>query len=429
MIANDEDGNNSSIQNSEGRLVIFVGPHKSASSSVQEFFIHHAHSPKNTTNPEENKKHPSLVNWTWPYVIRRRMYQSRKGFAPLVTEADDASWEKVLHDTIMEVWNASDSKQLILGTEELDRFGETPWSHRDGLLAIEKVIKLLNPGSVDIVLNYRRPRSHQWISIWKQLTRREKKTPAYGEYLCRANERNMIWEYLDCVANPIGLASALAKRFGSLAKIHVLDMQGVESAELDVSHVLACDILEDVPCSEGWVEGMAHPPRLNQKFGNPGITQKQLEEMEWFFIQRDCTFQRTLDTEPSLRVHHGDSMWEHCNDPHPGFGNTTLLLKLLQSQVGCVKKDANTIVKELLQQPRTDVFSNKEEQELTSPQETLAKVTAHAPAATAHEGPMPNDIQHDWMQDAIKTQLYTLLAAVAIFISFLLRRIRWKRKK
>eukprot|EP00980_Cylindrotheca_fusiformis_P026665 scaffold16852_cov83-Cylindrotheca_fusiformis.AAC.1 len=353
--------------NALSRLVIFVGPHKSASSSIQEFFIRYAHSPKNTTIKSENVKHPSLVNWTWPYVVRRKMYQSRKGFAPLVTEVNDADWEKMIHDTILEVWNTSESKQLILGTEELDRFGMTPWSHRDGLRAIEKIINLLHPGSVDIVLNYRRPRSHQWLSIWKQLTRREKKMPAYGEYLCRGKERAMIWEYLDCVANPIGLAYALAERFGSQATIHILDMQGIEAAELDVSHVLACDILEDVPCSDGWVQGMEHPPRLNQKFGNPGISQAQLEEMEWFFVQRDCTFEKALMSEPNLRMHHGDSIWEHCNDPHPGFGNTTVLLQLLQSQVGCTKANSNAIVKELLQQPRVDLVSPKEPSSQDSP--------------------------------------------------------------
>eukprot|EP00980_Cylindrotheca_fusiformis_P026666 scaffold16853_cov64-Cylindrotheca_fusiformis.AAC.1 len=88
--------------NALSRLVIFVGPHKSASSSIQEFFIRYAHSPKNTTIKSENVKHPSLVNWTWPYVVRRKMYQSRKGFAPLVTEVNDADWEKMIHDTILE---------------------------------------------------------------------------------------------------------------------------------------------------------------------------------------------------------------------------------------------------------------------------------------------------------------------------------------
>jgi hypothetical protein len=406
----------------DSRLVIFVGPHKSASSSIQEFFIRHAHSPKNTTIKQENINHPSLVNWTWPYVIRRRMYQSRKGFAPLVTEFEDSGWEEVLHETILDVWNTSQSKQLILGTEELDRFGKTPWSHRDGLTAIQKLIQLLHPDKVDIVLNYRRPRSHQWISIWKQLTRREKTTPAYGEYLCRRKEYDMLWEYLDCVANPIGLANALAERFGSQATIHILDMQGVEAADLDVSHVLTCDILGDVPCSDGWVEGMEHPQRLNQKFGNPGITQHQLEEMEWFFIQRDCAFQKALANQSNLQVHYGDTIWEHCNDPHPGFGNTTLLLELLQSQVGCGGTDSNTIIQKLLKLPRSEGSS---EQKSIGTQKKMVK--AIKTTVTASTGSILSDgNNNDWMQNAIKTQIFTLLASMIVFICFLVRRIKWK---
>jgi hypothetical protein len=176
------------------------------------------------------------------------------------------------------------------------------------------------------------------------------------------------------------------------------------AADLDVSHVLACDMLGDVPCLDGWVEGMAHPQRLNQKFGNPGITQHQLEEIEWFFIQRDCAFQKASANQPNLQVHYGVTMWEHCNDPHPGFGNTTLLLELLQSQVGCGGTDSNTIIQKLLKLPRSEGSS---EQKSIGTQKKMVK--AIKTTMTASTGSILSDgnNNNDWMQNAIKTQIFT----------------------
>ena len=180
------------------RLVIFAGPHKSASSTVQEFFM--------KTASSISQHHPALVNWTWPYNPRRRSYLPRKGFAPLVVEGP--GFVQLIHDTICSVWNSSDT-HLILGTEELDRFGTAPWSGRDGLGAIRGVYNVTRPSSMEIVVNYRRPRRDQWVSIWKQLTRSD--PIPYAQFLCDPSEYLGIWEYLDSVANPLGLAKAVVQ--------------------------------------------------------------------------------------------------------------------------------------------------------------------------------------------------------------------------
>lgn len=148
-------------------MVVFAGPHKSASSSVQELFVEYANN--------EEPKHPSFQNWTWPLVTSELYFLPRKGFAPLVTAGSEhhpAIWKRLL-----EVWHAKSETtgewvhpNIIWGTEELDRFGKVPWSGRNGLLAMEKVWGLIRPPQLEVVVNYRRPCRDQWISIWKQLT-------------------------------------------------------------------------------------------------------------------------------------------------------------------------------------------------------------------------------------------------------------------
>jgi hypothetical protein len=367
------------------RMAVFAGPHKSASSSVQELFMKYA------GNGPEGKlvKHPSLQKWTWPWNPRRRSYLPRKGFAPLVTE--EIGFHRLIWDTILQVWNTTStgddgnnfvSPNIIWGTEELDRFGTTPWSGRNGLQAIYQVWNLTRPSSLDIVVNYRRPRKDQWISIWKQLIRKAEGV-SYSGFLCDPDEYLRIWEYLDCVANPLGLVQALldfwdaqrrmmdttTTRTGTVT-IHLLDMQGVAAMKGDVGHVLACDVLGVECTADHWLPNVERPILQNAKSGNPGLSTEQMEEIEWILQQRDCSYrQRFLEatsttsgsitndksTPTRLALHYADNIWDVCpSSSSSRFSNTTFLLDLLQSQVGCgtFKK---TTISTLRQQARTQV--------------------------------------------------------------------------
>lgn len=112
------------------RLIIFVGPHKSASSSVQEFFAKYA------SKKHPKQRLPSLKNWTWPWNSKRRSYLGRKAFAALMKEQADSDLILQVYQNIRDELQAQQHPstfQLILGTEEFDRFGTTPWSHWDGI--------------------------------------------------------------------------------------------------------------------------------------------------------------------------------------------------------------------------------------------------------------------------------------------------------
>lgn len=103
-------------------------------------------------------------------------------------------------------------QNLVLGSEELDRFGKAPWSGRNGIQVIQNLAKLLNHPAMEVVVNYRTPRQEQWFSIWKPLSTLDaeiegKPDSTYSEWIC--TDYDKVWEYLDCVANPLGLVQAL----------------------------------------------------------------------------------------------------------------------------------------------------------------------------------------------------------------------------
>jgi hypothetical protein len=209
------------------------------------------------------QRHPSLINWTWPYIIRRRSYLPRKGFAPLITEST-IGFHQLIWDTMKQVWDnttttttttngtTKQQQHMIWGSEELDRFGPTPWSHRNGIHAIQQVAQRMTPTHLDFVINDRQPRHSQWISIWKQLHRSKRLYDgmrygsSYGNFLGDPQEADRIWEYLDCVSNPLGLISTLFDTFATTTtikfqtiNIHLMDMKGIENRKRDISHVIA----------------------------------------------------------------------------------------------------------------------------------------------------------------------------------------------
>ena len=302
------------------RLVLFAGPHKSASSAVQEFFMRYA------------SKHPALINWTWPHNPRVRSFLPRKGFAPLVVEYENEELRKKIYARLHRLWT-NHTSNMIFGSEEFDRFGDTPWSHRNGMLAIRDILEFTKADDFSIVVNYRTPRQAQWISIWKQLTRTH--PIPYREYICKG-DKTKIWEYLDSVANPLGLVQAFRS---NKWKVTLIDMGGVEERRLDVAHVIACEVLK-APCVSGWLEGLEQILQ-NKKTGDPGMSEEQLEEMEWILRQRDCAYQENMERDDGITILHRHSLWKDCTSPNPDFLNTTFLFNLLQTQMKCGKGEIN----------------------------------------------------------------------------------------
>ena len=457
---NHENLANHQDQHEERRMVVLLGPHKSASSSVQEFFVIHASGGRKG----DRLHHPSLFNWTWPFIARRRSYLTRKGFAPLVTE--EVGFHGRIWKIMRKVWNGSTAatadintttgtdlpaqsqqKHMIWGSEELDRFGPTPWSHRNGLQVIQQAVQRMPPTRLDLVVNYRRPRQDHWLSIWKQLYRKttDNKVSSYATFLCDPDDQVRIWEYLDCVANPLGLVTALLEAFPSTTTsttttVHLLDMQGIAALHRDVGHVVACDILQ-VPCTDHhWLPQIDHPIVQNSRSRPSGLTMDQLDDMEWILRYRDCSYRRQLLSPPpppllvaqppgstpnasasSLFLHYAETLWEGCeevddddddDDSMYRYGrNTTWLLEHLQSQVGCGPLPATAIG----EWRRRTALRRRTKNERPG--------VARSPAIA---GRHPLDDEHVWKQTTTATRiggiLYLLL--LASFGISLVRRLK-----
>jgi hypothetical protein len=406
------------------RLVLFAGPHKSASTSIQEFFTQHM------ANTNHHGIHPSFVNWTWPwdpmaqhpqayndlivnypgkdqsqhdfrrtelyytisYVwnsrrppmrLEQQQQQQQQNSSPpheQEQEQENDQDEKPKEDDVDENSASSSSSQVgaapftnvIFGTEEFDRVVEqSPWSRRDGIQAMENILRLTHfPPQVDIVVNYRTPRVAHWISVWKQLT---KSTSPYVNLL---RNQAKAYEHLNSVANPLGLVHAIRnyndqhqhrrRRHGHHRQstttappttwwnVTLIDMGGVELAQRDISHVIACEVLL-VPCTKtGYVQGLEHlKPRSNQRSGDPGLTQVQLEELEWLFRQRDCSYAKELLNDPGVTILYRESLWQEsdCAVYNPTFQNVlrtngTYFLQLVRSQVGLGMEDNAVLYEE-----------------------------------------------------------------------------------
>eukprot|EP00934_Nitzschia_sp_Nitz4_P009215 Nitzschia sp. Nitz4//scaffold113_size70149//58142//59398//NITZ4_005961-RA/size70149-processed-gene-0.79-mRNA-1//-1//CDS//3329533374//9205//frame0 len=345
------------------RLVVFVGPHKSASSTVQEFLVQYA------TGRRKYRKLSAFQKWRWP-IVKDTKIPARKQWAQLViggpnsTDPEKEAFRIKLKSSLQGLYGAFSS--IVVGSEELDRFGTTPWSHRDGILALRQLIEWAQEDldrkhteelQVDVVVNYRIPRQAHWISIWKQLMSLDEhfhhvSSSSYPDWICQRNEAALtkVWEYLDCVSNPLGLAEAIIASMNALTrrgtsiigwKVHLIDMDGVQRQGLDIAHVSACDIM-GVPCSDGWVNGINRTLVVNSKSRSlDGVTEQHLLEMEWLLQQRDCAYLSTLQQSQDageLRLLYKESLWKTCTSGVGQTGNfkdTSYLLDLLQSQFGC----------------------------------------------------------------------------------------------
>jgi hypothetical protein len=255
-----------------------------------------------------------------------------------------------LYYTMSFVWD-NYKNNVVFGDEEFDRMGETVHTHRNGLQPLKNIVQLLQPPRLDIVVNYRTPRHEHWLSIWKQLSGG---SSPYRGFVCQGTKP---WEHLETQGNPLAIVHELLGSLGGNVNVNtnwnvtLIDMGGVQRDGLDISHVVACEVL-GVPCDDnGWVQGLEHTSmHANNRSGDPGLTNVQLDELEWILRQRDCSYMTELlehnnnnkqqqQQQQQLTVLHQDTLWQDCDKFESSFQrslrNTTFLLQLIQSQVDC----------------------------------------------------------------------------------------------
>jgi hypothetical protein len=91
---------------------------------------------------------------------------------------------------------------------------------------------------VTFVITYRSPRIDHLRSWWKASANQRKQTLSFRSFLSG--------EFITSVLDPLYAAQELATRHGF--NVIIIDMSGVQAKGWDVSSLVACQILDNVPC-------------------------------------------------------------------------------------------------------------------------------------------------------------------------------------
>jgi hypothetical protein len=289
------------------KLVLFAGPHKAASVSVDLFFHDHASTYPNTYYAE------GLDGWKWPtatqelWIDEDHRMPTSDVLNALVTQADNATAQLIIREAIQKAWDTS-RYGIIVGTAEFDRVGNTPYTHYNGLEAMKGVIQQLQVPTEDIVvvLNYRVPRRDQWISMWKHADGDDH----YKKFICKSDTRELE-EDLETSMNPLKLAVAYRQEGWNVV---LIDMGGVAAMGRDISHVIACDILENTVCQGGLVIPIMQTYNANSG-GDKGLNSlpdRDQRDMDQLFRERDCYYQPILSNDPGFKILFKDTIWQGC---------------------------------------------------------------------------------------------------------------------
>jgi hypothetical protein len=336
------------------KLILFAGPHKAASGSVEQFFYNHASGYEGTTIAE------GLEGWLWPKVTQDLWVDSGETSTPmekpsifnaLVSQADNATAQLILRQAIQDAWDASEHG-IIIGTPEFDRVGTTSYTGRNGLQAMRGVIQQLRiePEDATVVLNYRTPRRDQWISIWKHVEGNDNDNDVgYKGFLCKGNHDELI-ELLDTAMNPLKLAQLYRKESWNVV---LMDMSGVDALEKDISHAIACGVLENTKCEEGFVVPVMQT--YNENYGGNktlhSLGDKEQQNLDQLFRERDCYYEPLLQNDEGFRIFSRDTIWQGCLRPgdesekeektqqelYEHLSDPEILLDVMKAQKGCSK--------------------------------------------------------------------------------------------
>ena len=298
------------------RMVLLVGPHKSASTSVQSYLV-------------KLGKAGVLSQHNWKWIGNER----NKGFAEAsryllmgdttTTGERDVDKERSvalsLQQMAQEEWDKGTN--LVAAAEFLDYIAFL--SNEQATVAMDRMKYWLPEkarGGVEVVVMYRTPRASHMISSWKQQVgfrkaktnepwrlalddKRPKKKelgmpPNFSDWLCRGRWTNVMQYNISTIisaqVNPFGVAHAYHSYLG--ANVTMIDMAGVSDGDTPSSVV--CDVLQ-LPCQNGRLDDAAAAtatgvvPKARNKRQNPtdlGMTTDEIEEAEEILRDMDCFY-------------------------------------------------------------------------------------------------------------------------------------------
>ena len=336
----DSNGRNSTTKQ---KVVLFAGPHKTASTSIQH----------NLFKWLSNKTHPSgLANtWAWPSPLKRFR---EKGCNVLDTAQNNQNFhiywwvnamrsnnKKLRHgETCMFSANGTqlytrekylefyqeefyhqwrNGYSLVIASEAMDDVGNAN-NQNKGNMVLESFIQQLpwNAGypkvagsddDITAVVVYRSPRSDHLQSIWHQCCMEDE---IFDHFLATVTTRAWFpFHYIDSLN--------LAKRFLDRGlKVVLIDMAGVVKEGYDISNIVACDILgADCTTQKYFYGDSAEKPIIaNTKNKTHSVTPEQMKQIDAVIENYDCNF-LSMAKHPNLTVLYPyalDKMFAKCNE-------------------------------------------------------------------------------------------------------------------
>jgi hypothetical protein len=315
----------------EKKLVIFAGPHETSADDVNSFL-------STFVSPDNSDYAESFQGWIWPTVDEDGLdaIEPHLVFDLLMADPRGSVQDDVIN-AIKNGWNQAE-KGVIIGALDFDKIGLNPSSHLDPLGAVNRVVGELGiqDKDVTIVLTYRAPRVDHWSAVWYNHFQGR----SYDDFICSSDDKlaSKRWEWIDTVMNPMKIASAYVEQGWNVA---VMDYDGVSRNDHDIGHVLACQIMQDVDCVDGWIKGL-EDVRMDplETFDIEGLYYTDRNELEQAFMYRDCYYKTMLEANTRFSVIDRRKLWENCpaekSFQYDQLESTDFFLKILQSQMQCV---------------------------------------------------------------------------------------------
>ena len=343
------------------KLVVFAGPHKSASTAVEEFFHVYASGHSRSDHDgnklvlQDRKKTFGLRYWLWPQIsgvasTNAEPENPSKIFGHLVTDSNDSVLKSEILDGIRVAWETEGIDGVIIGSELFDQVG--PSVDYDASKAVSEIVEFINtnPTSVTVVLNYRTPRLDHWASMWKHEATGvspdgENFALEYEQWLCDKAKADQHVNVLSTQMSPFNAAEAYVK-LGFNVKL--IDMEGAKLAGRDVVHVIACDIASAV-CDDGTVRNHGNDDlqKNSVDIEFSALTTEQRADAERLFRYRDCAY-KDLRENVKFGVLYNHSIWADCEDKsakiyHQLREDPSYMYKALVDQVTCPKSTGHPI--------------------------------------------------------------------------------------
>jgi len=286
------------------RVVLLVGPHKTASSSVQANLIR-------WTSEYDNR----LPNWSWPQPsFVSSCNNGPKVFYPYFITLNGSGKEQCLRkqyklwglqekDLLSDYKNAyrdewSAGKSLVIASEAMDFVSS---ERTDGDLMLSRILDGLPWNSNDlsglqlegsnddvtIVVKFRAPRVEHLVSLWHQCCMG---SMTFYEYITiRLPSKKDPIRSLDSLRL---VEIFLEKGF----EVIIIDMEGATNKGYDISDVVACDVLGARCTPVKKIIGENILPLISnvKKHNDLYVSDDQLEMMEKAIRNYDCNFQNMM---------------------------------------------------------------------------------------------------------------------------------------